>query len=428
MCNSTRIIRSRSPVCPPQQRWGLQASETVHFSSSQPTAQAGGSAPSCGRSLEFILQSGFRFGQNPLCHFSSFWHWFLLAKMGYDSSATFPDDVLAWLPGKPSGAGEEKKSGTENDREIYFIMMSKKLMKTELWCDWLQSTKNGHLWDPYFFCCTVLTTVGYDEMYPVTKLGKFACMLYALFGIPLKLLVLTAVGDALASILCKVYNNYKNIHNPQFSLSHKGRFNDRNTNSDLVNQVLFHVEAKKPSHNFSMQKDNKTIDEILTEQHQNVELFKNSVEIEPKYMLPGLPRRERSYSSPDLWWRRSTHHLHSSLRDIGKVIENFDIPISLIAITVVAYISFGAAILPFLETQMDFGTAFYFCFVTFTTIGFGDIWLDHEPMLLFCSIYIIIGMEIIIVVIKMLKFRLLHAYQTIITLFTKWEVYEPVEK
>ncbi|XP_050532391.1 potassium channel subfamily K member 1-like isoform X2 [Daktulosphaira vitifoliae] len=48
-----------------------------------------------------------------------------------------------------------------------------------------------------FFACTVITTIGYGHVTPLSQEGKLFCMMYALFGIPLTLVLLTALVDRL---------------------------------------------------------------------------------------------------------------------------------------------------------------------------------------------------------------------------------------
>ncbi|XP_070555117.1 potassium channel subfamily K member 18-like [Ptychodera flava] len=48
------------------------------------------------------------------------------------------------------------------------------------------------------FCVTVLTTIGYGFMAPVTVAGRMFCIFYAMIGIPLNLLFLSSAGDVIA--------------------------------------------------------------------------------------------------------------------------------------------------------------------------------------------------------------------------------------
>ncbi|XP_072479747.1 potassium channel subfamily K member 18 [Notamacropus eugenii] len=318
---------------------------------------------------------------------------------------------------------ESNKTGTEKDRKESFMIITKKLMHDELKQEWLISSKEWSFLESLFFCCTVVTTVGYGHIYPKTRLGKIVCMLYALFGIPLMFLVMATLGDALASIISKIYNNfYKNIHVPHVTISQIRRFSHRGTDPDHVNQTFPHVEVKQSDYNINIQKDSKTTHQKLKEQHQNMELFEKIVGKGQNNTLHVTPQMEWSISCPELEEIKLHHTRHKSLRDIGRIVQRFNVPILVIACVVFAYISFGAAILPFWETRLDFETAFYFCFITFTTIGFGDIRLDQTSVFLFCSIYIVLGMEIVFIAFKLLQDRLFHIYQTVVMFVTKWDI------
>ena len=70
---------------------------------------------------------------------------------------------------------------------------------TESW-DFVQSV---------FFTTTILTTIGYGNISPVTFPGRVFCVLFAIVGIPFTLSVIADIGQILATIISKLWDQYK---------------------------------------------------------------------------------------------------------------------------------------------------------------------------------------------------------------------------
>ncbi|XP_021091773.2 potassium channel subfamily K member 18 [Mesocricetus auratus] len=305
---------------------------------------------------------------------------------------------------------------------------------------WFKAPADWSFLSALYFCCTVFSTVGYGHMYPVTRLGKLLCMLYALFGIPLMFLVLTDIGDTLATILSRAYNRLQALlclprapSAPPWcsSLLLCRRPPDSNPGGcEAIPQIVISASADA--------------DELLdpqpcrepAPQSCSVELFERLVAREKQDRLqppmqPMRPMETKSSSCPELnscpqlTLGRLSCSILSNLDEVGQQVERLDVPLPVIALVIFAYISCAAAILPFWETELGFEDAFYFCFVTLTTIGFGDIKLSRPHFFLFFSIYIIVGMEIVFIAFKLMQNRILHAYKTLMLFFCKRDVSPP---
>ncbi|XP_013913015.1 PREDICTED: potassium channel subfamily K member 18 [Thamnophis sirtalis] len=267
-----------------------------------------------------------------------------------------------------------------------------------------------------FFCCTVFTTVGYGHIYPVTRLGKYLCMVYALFGIPLMFLVLTDMGDILATILSISYNRARKLQSEVLARLSFRSCCKKNTDSKGGSASLgaAKIVLLEPLNIKDVLKNNSSFKK-KSRQNQNVEIFERLIIRENAFLAPPkLTRSERWNSCPELDKGAMVNHVISNINNLGKKVDKLDVPFSLMIFIVFAYISCAAAILPHWESDLDFEEAFYFCFITLTTIGFGDIKLQHPNFFLFFSVYIIVGIEIVIIAFKLGQDRILGLYKKLL--------------
>ncbi|CAI5444388.1 unnamed protein product [Caenorhabditis angaria] len=62
-----------------------------------------------------------------------------------------------------------------------------------------------------FFTATLLTTIGYGNLVPVTWHGKMFCIAYALFGVPLILITVADIGKFLSENIIWLYTRYTKL-------------------------------------------------------------------------------------------------------------------------------------------------------------------------------------------------------------------------
>ncbi|XP_040462756.1 potassium channel subfamily K member 18 [Falco naumanni] len=301
---------------------------------------------------------------------------------------------------------------TENE-EMFKQKIHKLLSEAER--DWFVNPKEKWtFFGSLFFCCTVFTTVGYGNTYPVTRTGKYLCMLYALFGIPLMFLVLTDMGDILATVLSKSYNEFRKLQSKILA--------SKLCSGSTCNKE---VELKRRAQSKVVISEPLTIMEVLRSQpgvkrkpikYHNAEIFEMLIARENEHTkLTRNKSIERWSSCPELARGKTMSRVIENFDKIGKQLEKLDVPIVLMVLVIFVYISCAAAILPHWETRLDFQEAFYFCFITLTTIGFGDTQLEHPKFFLFFSLYIIIGMEIVFIAFKLGQDRLIGLYKKVIS-------------
>lgn len=83
------------------------------------------------------------------------------------------------------------------------------------------------------------------------------------------------------------------------------------------------------------------------------------------------------------------------------------------------YMSIGALLLTLWEKQWSFFEGFYFCFITMTTIGFGDLVPNHllGPVYIFiCLMYILVGLAFTSTIIELVRRQYAQSWKQIRTL------------
>ncbi|KAM9617536.1 LOW QUALITY PROTEIN: potassium channel subfamily K member 18 [Trichechus inunguis] len=277
---------------------------------------------------------------------------------------------------------------------------------------WLARFSDWFFLSALFFCCTVFTTVGYGHVCPVTRLGKYLCLLCALLGIPLVFLVLMDTGNILAAILSTSYNSFRKL---PFQTPHIPKWRPmlckRRPNAKPGDEVIISAEelpGLTPGRGPPAQSHRAELLERLLAEKQN------TLQLPP----PGM---EGSSLCPELVAGRLSACIISDLDEVGQVER--DVPLALIALIVFACIACAATVLPIWEEQLAFEDAFYFCFVTLTTIGFGDIVLEHRNIFMFFPIYIIAGMGIVCIASKLVQNRLIHICKKLMLFFAGGKFY-----
>ena len=205
------------------------------------------------------------------------------------------------------------------------------------------------------FSYFVLT--GYGHIAPKTDCGRVVTILYAIVGIPLTLLTISNLGSIMATAFRFIYKN--------------------------ICCGLCCVCCQKPSR--SMVKSSVK--------------YRDAENGDPgaSKRLTGSPEHNAQKASVYVTWRRGISRL---LKTNDNKTVSVPIYISLLLIT--SYIFGGAVMFTVWEEDWDLLVGSYFCFITLTTIGFGDYvpgtaidsWASQEKLII-CSMYLLFGLALI---------------------------------
>lgn len=253
-------------------------------------------------------------------------------------------------------------------------------------------------------------------MYPITYAGKVACILYAMIGIPLMLLVISDVGDILAVLLSKAYTRLSQVFgqlvqkrswtlhkDSKTPSSHQGQSAVGNYKQDaLIHDTMTIQQIIRPK---------SSIKRYSSHRYTNKEVF-DWIIVKENFKLKGA--LTKSCSCPEL--DRMSHPRKGSklFTDIGQEMDRFNVPMLVILLVVFAYMVICSQILTCWETQMNPFDAFYFIFITLTTIGFGDIVPKHPKNFLVTSLFIVMGMAVMSMAFKLGQSRIVCCYRRFI--------------
>lgn len=265
-------------------------------------------------------------------------------------------------------------------------------------------------------------------MYPVTPVGKMVCILYAMLGIPLMLLVITDVGDVLAVLLskaytclslylrrCKVHRSWSLENHEKASPPQRVQGADTDNTYTFNQDVVMHktvdiqqvIRAQSSFRRTSLQLRN------------NKEIF-NRIIVKESFRLKNT--LTKSFSCPDLDRIPSPEDDSKLFTGIGEKMDHFNVPLLVILLVVFSYMVVCSQILKCWESEMNHFDAFYFVFITLTTIGFGDIVPKHPNFFMVTFLFIIMGMAIMSMAFKLGQSRIVSCYRRFMTCLSMGKV------
>lgn len=207
------------------------------------------------------------------------------------------------------------------------------------------------------YSITVITTIGYGHIAPKTDQGKFVTIVYALVGIPITLLCLTNLGGFLGNCFRWFYKHV----------------------CLLTIWLCCPSQAKWTS-------ERKRMSRTLTKGSPNPQT------------LQKRGKNEENLEKGDLI---GSHEEITMAMNAKLPKEQVRVPIFVSLMLIALYI-FGGAILFSEWENWPWLDGAYFCFITLSTIGFGDLVpgmrsdsVANQEKLILCSFYLIFGLAII---------------------------------
>ncbi|XP_030754911.1 potassium channel subfamily K member 18 [Sitophilus oryzae] len=240
----------------------------------------------------------------------------------------------------------------------------------------------------FLYSLTVITTIGYGNIWPHTPQGKIASIVYAIIGMPLFLLYLSNIGDVMAKSFKWIYANF------------------------CLCRWCPGVAKRRAERR--IQRDQQMIEDGSSDSQSR--------------------KSNSSSGSPDVSIEMTNMNARQSVTSDAVTmtsngsydVESVNVPITVCLMIMVGYICGGAIL--FFRWEFDSGWTFldasYFCFISLSTIGFGDFVpgdkiygqgeFDEilELKFVFCSMYLMLGMALIAMCFNLMQEEVINKIRT----------------
>ncbi|KAK6108501.1 Ion channel family protein [Brugia pahangi] len=227
-----------------------------------------------------------------------------------------------------------------------------------------------------FFSWTAITTIGYGHIVPRTNEGRIACLMYALLGIPLILVTIADIGRFLSAGIVWVHCMIKLVRLELFR---------------KVAQFCVYCCSCVPS----IKKKKKQPKTMSANDVANIKRSKRR----RQNHIDTISEAGTFEDISEIHTQESEKTISEDTQARADELEEYEshhdrrISVLFVLIIMIGYTAGGACLMQLWE-NWTFMESFYFCFVTVTTIGFGDIVPQNADFLPATLMYIIIGLII----------------------------------
>ncbi|XP_017073105.1 potassium channel subfamily K member 4 isoform X3 [Drosophila eugracilis] len=236
-------------------------------------------------------------------------------------------------------------------------------------------------WDAMVYAATIYTTIGYGHITPKTDLGRSLTIVYAIIGIPMFLIVLADLGKLFTRCVKFLWAYVRRVYYTRSCrrIRKQQQFRDAMTGFNTV----YDMAIRRPSMFFG----------------------KSSVDQEDESGADAeAGRTSLGTSHPET--------PTSPYPETFEVDDEFNLPVSVASLLLISYILLGTFGFKLVETEWRTLDAFYYVFISMSTIGFGDLVPGNAFYVMASMIYLIFGLALTSMFINVVQIKLSDHFKT----------------
>ncbi|XP_050080178.1 uncharacterized protein LOC126567879 [Anopheles maculipalpis] len=247
------------------------------------------------------------------------------------------------------------------------------------------------------YSLTVVSTIGYGHISPSTTTGRALTILYAIIGIPIFLIVLADFGKLFTRGIKFMWAYVRRLY---YTGSFRKVRKTTQVQAIMKGLNVVYDMVRRPSTDNELQGATTTT---------VIPVPQPTPQPQPSQRPPPAEPQPAAASTgietipvPDT--------PTTPVPETFEIDDEFNLPISVAIVILVAYMLFGANIYCRWE-NWSFFEAFYFVFISISTIGFGD-YVPQHPIYMMCSIlYLIFGLALTSMCINVVQLKLSDSFR-----------------